>query len=113
MTTPGTSQRSPKLERNSSGCWRLIPKTSRHIGILAEIFGLLGDDEREQHHRRLHSRYKLDDNAAEVAIPAASRKYPAGNHAAEALVIYDLQRESGNAAARTDGEPSPNPATTQ
>jgi hypothetical protein len=37
-------------------------------------------------------RYKPDDNAAEVAIPAARRRYPAANHAAEALVIYDLQR---------------------
>jgi 6-phosphogluconolactonase (cycloisomerase 2 family) len=54
---------------------------------------LLGDAQREQRHRQLHARYKKDDNAAEVAIPAARRRYPAANHAAEALVIYDLQRD--------------------
>ena len=59
---------------------------------LAEIYGLIDDAEQEQYHRALHTRYKPDDNAAEVATPAARRKYPAANHAAEALVIYDLQR---------------------
>jgi hypothetical protein len=59
---------------------------------LAEIYALLEDDDQESHHRTLHMRYKPDDNAAEVAIPAARRRYPAANHAAEALVIYDLQR---------------------
>ena len=59
---------------------------------LAEIYGLIGDVEQERHHRTLHARYKPDENAAEVAIPAARRRYPAANHAAEALVIYDLQR---------------------
>jgi hypothetical protein len=49
----------------------------------------------------LHTRYKPDDNAAEVAIPAARRRYPAANHAAEALVIYDMQRTE----VVTDAEP--------
>ncbi len=66
---------------------------------LAKIFGLLGDQSRQQQHQQLHGRYKLDDNASEVAIPAARRKYPAGNHAAESLVIYDLQRESSDSTA--------------
>ena len=56
-----------------------------------------------QRHRQLHSRYKPDDNAAEVAIPAARRRYPPANHAAEALVIYDLQR--------TDADQQPTPAS--
>lgn len=60
---------------------------------LAEVYTLLGDTSRETDHRTLHKRYKRDDNAAEVAIPEARRRYPAANHAAEALVIYDLQRE--------------------
>ncbi len=59
---------------------------------LAEVFALLGDAEQEQIHRQLHGKYKSDDNAAEVAIPRARSRYPAANHAAEALVIYDLQR---------------------
>jgi tetratricopeptide (TPR) repeat protein len=59
---------------------------------LAEAYALIGDAGKEQHHRTLHTRYKPDDNAAEVATPKARRRYPAANHAAEALVIYDLQR---------------------
>ena len=59
---------------------------------LAEVYAMLGDEESESHHRRLHAKYKPDNNAAEVAIPAARRRYPAANHAAEALVIYDLKR---------------------
>ncbi len=68
---------------------------------LAEIYGLIGETDLEQHHRMLHTRYKPDDNAAEVAIPAARRRYPAANHAAEALVIYDMQRTE----VATDAEP--------
>lgn len=60
---------------------------------LVEIYSLLGEEKLESLHRELHTRYKPDDNASEVAVPAARRRYPAANHAAEALVIYDLQRE--------------------
>jgi hypothetical protein len=59
---------------------------------LAKIAALRGDEAARELHRELHDRYKRDDNAAEVALPAARRKYPAANHAAEALVIYDLHR---------------------
>ena len=61
---------------------------------LATIFGLLGDEEKQALHRKLHTKYKLDENAQDVALPKARQQYPAANHAAEALVIYDLQRES-------------------
>ena len=59
---------------------------------LAETYALTGESELESKHRTLHGRYKPDDNAAEVAVPAARRKYPAANQAAESLVIYDLHR---------------------
>ena len=58
------------------------------------IYAQLGDHERSAHHRRLHARYKPDDNARDRAVALARRKYPAANHAAEALVIYSLQREA-------------------
>ncbi|MEM9589258.1 MAG: hypothetical protein AAGA03_18395, partial [Planctomycetota bacterium] len=60
---------------------------------LAEIYAFQGDADQEATHRRLHAKYKPDDNAAELARPAARRRYPAANHAAEALTIYDLQRD--------------------
>jgi tetratricopeptide (TPR) repeat protein len=61
--------------------------------MLVKIATEAGDDKMRAYHRRLHDRYKLDDNAAEIALPAARRKYPAANHAAQALVIYDLNRQ--------------------
>ncbi len=59
---------------------------------LQVIYGLLGDDIRAAEHERLHARYKPDDNARDRAIALARQKYPAANHAAEAVVIYSLNR---------------------
>jgi tetratricopeptide (TPR) repeat protein len=56
------------------------------------IHGQLGNREKSEEHRRLHERYKLDDNAADRAVSLAREKYPAANFAAETLVIYPLQR---------------------
>jgi tetratricopeptide (TPR) repeat protein len=53
----------------------------------------LGDHERAEEHRLLHARYKPDDNARDLAVATARRKYPAANHAAEPLVIYPLSRD--------------------
>ena len=63
-------------------------------------FEQLGDSEKAQRHERLHARYKPDDNARDRAVALARKKYPAANHAAEALVIYDLQRNEALEAAR-------------
>ena len=60
---------------------------------LALIYAQLGDPQRAQEHRALHKRYKPDDNAADRAISTARMNDPAANHAAEQIVIYDLQRE--------------------
>ncbi|MCA9126031.1 MAG: hypothetical protein KDB22_03060 [Planctomycetales bacterium] len=59
---------------------------------LAAVYQQLGDNESAQRHSELQLRYKMDDNAADVAKPAARRKYPAADHAAESLVIYSLHR---------------------
>ncbi len=59
---------------------------------LAAIYLRTGKAEKAQHHRELQLKYKMDDNAADLAIPTARRQYPAANHAAESLVIYSLQR---------------------
>lgn len=60
---------------------------------LARIYGLMNDPEPRDLHHSLHQKYKPDDNASEMAIPKARQKYPAADRAAEALVVYDLQRE--------------------
>lgn len=64
---------------------------SAHYGLQL-LFDRLGQTELAAEHRRLHQRYKPDDNAQELAVGLARQKYPAANHAAEAVVIYPLQR---------------------
>ncbi len=61
---------------------------------LGLIYNQLGNAEAAEKHRALHSRYKADDNARDRAVALARQKYPAANHAAEDLVIYDLTRIS-------------------
>jgi tetratricopeptide (TPR) repeat protein len=59
---------------------------------LTQVYGLLNRPADAQVHLEQHARYKVDDNARDRAIAAARRANPAANHAAEAVVIYDLQR---------------------
>jgi tetratricopeptide (TPR) repeat protein len=59
---------------------------------LALIHAQLGDREKASHHRRLHERYRPDDNARDRAVSIARRNDPAADRAAQATVLYDLQR---------------------
>ncbi|MCH5375861.1 MAG: tetratricopeptide repeat protein, partial [Planctomycetes bacterium] len=56
------------------------------------LYEQLGDQRQADEHRRLHQRFKPDDNARDRAIRLARERYPAANHAAEAVVIYELNR---------------------
>jgi len=67
---------------------------------LKQVFRDLGDAERESHHTARHARYKPDDNARDAAVAAARLRYPAANLAAEAIVIYDLQRSGAYGLTR-------------
>jgi len=73
---------------------------------LALVYASLGDEARAEEHRALHARYKPDDNAGDRAIAIQRAKNPAADHAAEAIVIYDLQRAGapGLPAHRAAGE---------
>ncbi|HSR70614.1 MAG TPA: multiheme c-type cytochrome [Acidobacteriota bacterium] len=64
---------------------------SAHWG-LKQIYQALHDREKERLHADLHAKYKPDDNARDRAITTARRLDPAADHAAEAVVIYDLNR---------------------
>jgi len=57
------------------------------------LYAQTGKDDLSREHQKLHALYKPDDNAADIAIAAARKRYPAANHAAEAVVIYPLQRK--------------------
>ncbi|MBD3674677.1 MAG: hypothetical protein HUJ26_14230 [Planctomycetaceae bacterium] len=59
---------------------------------LGQIYDRLEETELAEKHKELHQKYKPDDTAQSRAIRLARERYPAGNHAAEALVIYPLQR---------------------
>jgi len=72
---------------------------------LALIHGELGDATKSEHHRKLHEKYKPDDNARDRAVAIARRNDKAADHAAEAVVIYDLGREDAF------GLPGERPAT--
>jgi tetratricopeptide (TPR) repeat protein len=56
------------------------------------LYAELGDEEKSGEHERLHLKYKADDNAQGRAERLARERYPAANHAAEAVVKYPLQR---------------------
>jgi tetratricopeptide (TPR) repeat protein len=56
------------------------------------LHDVLGDDAKAREHEQLHLRFKPDDNAQGRAERLAREKYPAANHAAEAVVRYPLQR---------------------
>ncbi len=59
---------------------------------LGLIYSQLGDREAADRHQAFHAKYKPDDNARDRAIAIARRADPAADHAAEAIVIYDLHR---------------------
>ncbi len=59
---------------------------------LALIYAQLGDAKLAEEHRRLHERFRPDDNARDRAIAIHRRQNAAADHAAQAIVIYPLQR---------------------
>lgn len=56
------------------------------------IYKQLGDEDKATYHFDEYRKYKVDDNARDKAVAVARAADPAANHAAEAIVIYDLQR---------------------
>lgn len=81
---------------------------SAHYG-LAQIWARLGDAELSSRHRRLHGKYRVDDNARDRAARLAREKNPAADHAADAVVLYELQREGAYElpSQRVDEETAP------
>jgi tetratricopeptide (TPR) repeat protein len=59
---------------------------------LAQIYSQLGDETEAAYHRQEHEKYLPDYNAQDRAISIARRANPAADHAAQATVIYPLQR---------------------
>jgi len=72
---------------------------------LALLHDQLGDAKLAAEHRALHERYRPDDNARDRAITIARRANPAADAAAQAIVIYKLQRP-GAPELEAGGRPS-------
>jgi hypothetical protein len=56
------------------------------------LFKQLDDRERASRHFELYQKYRPDDNARDRAIASHRAANPAADHAADAIVIYDLAR---------------------
>ena len=77
------------------------PENAQAHYNLAQVYRLLGDEGKASEHADLHAKYRVDENARDWAIAEARRKNPAARHAADPVVIYDLQREGAENYARS------------
>jgi len=59
---------------------------------LAQLYTQLGDQSKAAFHRREHEKFLPDYNATDRTVAIARRANPAADHAAQATVIYPLQR---------------------
>ena len=70
----------------------LDPENAAAHYNLELVYRRLGDRAAAARHATAFERYRTDDNAADRAIQVARSRDPAANHAADAIVIYDLAR---------------------
>ena len=77
---------------NYASTLQLDPENvAAHYG-LSQVHARLGDERLARLHREQHAIFRRDDNAHDHAVANARKRDAAANHAAEAIVIYDLQR---------------------
>ncbi len=69
------------------------PEQARAWWLMNRASEALGDAAAAEAARAKHAIFKPDENARDVAVRLARRKYPWADAAAEATVIYRLQRE--------------------
>ncbi len=63
------------------------------------IYGELGEAARATAHREAHLRYTADEQSRSRVMAIHRAAHPAANHAAQSVVIYDLQRPADSPAA--------------
>jgi len=61
-----------------------------HYG-LAQVYRQLGNEEKARRHEELHDKYRPDDNSGD-AVRLQRARNRAADHAAESIVIFDLQK---------------------
>jgi hypothetical protein len=106
-TEASKPQRLALLERAKAAFERVLTLDSEDLIAhynLAFLYEELGDSGKAAYHRAKYETYRPDDNARDLAIAKARAASPAANHAAEAVVIYDLRRPGAyELAANVDG----------
>lgn len=73
--------------------------------VLAQVAEAQGQDAVAAEARAQYDRFRPDDNARDVAVNAARLRYPAANHAAEPVSLYDLQRDGAYGLAERVARP--------
>ena len=116
LERPGSEARTGYLQRAAQvhqQALALDPENAEaHYGA-AQAYARLGMEAEEQHHRALHAKYKVDDNARDRAVVLARQKSPAANHAADAVVIHDLQRTGAYELERVAQDETTRPTNTE
>lgn len=72
---------------------KLDPENETAHHNLSILFSILEKTQLSEKHRRLHERYRVDNNARDRVIAIARKDNPAARHAAQPVVIYDLHRK--------------------
>ena len=72
----------------------LDPENTTALYNLSLIHRQLGDTVKGGQYLLEYQKYRIDDNARGQAVSKARIRDPAASHAAEALVVYDLNRRS-------------------
>jgi tetratricopeptide (TPR) repeat protein len=106
-------ERIARLQEAAAEFEKVLLLDSEHIGShyrLAAIYGLLNEKEKAEKHRKLHLKYKDDDNARDRAVQIARKENPAAARVADRVVIYPLHRAGAPGLAQDSGGGSPTAA---
>jgi tetratricopeptide (TPR) repeat protein len=93
-----TSQNDSRLEwlekatKTLQRSLEIDPENAEAHHNLALAYKEAGDAEKSKQHHELHQKYRPDDHATEQVVALHRSNNPAADHAAESIVIYDLQR---------------------
>ena len=99
------ARREEILRESAAGFERVLELDPENVTAhfnLDRVYKDLGEKERAASHFELYKTYKPDDNARDLAVATARKNDPAADHAAEAIVIYDLGR---GGAPELDSDP--------
>jgi len=102
--------RAALLRRASDAFERTLAVDSENVTAhyaLNLVYGELGDAAKAAEHREAHLRYTPDEQSRSRVIAMHRLANPAANHAAQALVIYDLRRGIAPSPALPTSTPTP------